>query len=154
MLEKDFTEVNQVIKHMDQKDVDKISPNFLKMIENNMDNSYDFIYDESKKVYEQNLSKNARIIISIIYIKYLATEEEKKFYYGKLLEDKKLDEVQFSSENMFKQNFKKTDKDNINTSYDSKVNDIQEANLVEKNEKWYKKIYNKLCSLFNNFIKR
>lgn len=152
MLEKDFTEVNQVIKHMEKNDIDKISPNFLKMIENNMDNSYDFIYDENKKVYEQNLSKNARIIISIIYIKYLATEEEKNFYYGKLLEDKKLDEKQFSNENMFKKDVKEK-YTNKNTSYDSNIKDNQELSLVEKNEKWYKKVYDKLKNLFKKFLK-
>ena len=152
MLEKDFTEVNQVIKHMEPEDVKKISPNFLKMITDNMDENYDFKYNDTKKVYEQNLSKNARIIISIIYIKYLATEEEKKFYYGRLLEDKKLDEEQFSSKNMFKNNKydrSKAKAGEISEYVDSDFENVQNLNIIKKEEKWYMKFYTNLKNLFN-----
>ena len=152
MLEKDFTEVNQVIKHMEPEDVKKISPNFLKMITDNLDENYDFKYNDTKKVYEQNLSKNARIIISIIYIKYLATEEEKKFYYGRLLEDKKLDEEQFSSKNMFKNNKydrSKAKAGEISEYVDSDFENVQNLNIIKKEEKWYMKFYTNLKNLFN-----
>ena len=146
MLEKDFTEVNQVIKYMNKNDVDKISPNFLKLIRDNMDTSYIFNYDESKNVYQQDLSKNARIIISIMYIKYLATEQEKIKYYEKMVDDKKKDEGNRLKENIFKKEIDKELFDDIlNAESNSQDKNL---NVMVCETKWYHKIINKIKNFF------
>ena len=146
MLEKDFTEVYHVINHMEDEDVKKISSNFIEMIQDNMDKSYDFVYDENKKVNEQNLSENSRVIISIMYLKYLACEDEKTRYYEKILEDKKKQEVKFYNKNIFHAEKSKLEKEIYDVmNYD---NSNLEISKIEIN--WYEKIFKNI----KNFLKK
>lgn len=77
MYEKAFREVYEIIENMDLKDSKLISPNFLKKLYNSIDWTYDFKYDNKKSFFEQNLSKDAKLILSIIYMRYFSSNEEK-----------------------------------------------------------------------------
>ncbi len=73
-----FQEVNEILNQLPLKTARKIPVSFLEMVEKNADTSYEFHYDPSKSMMEQDVSDEAKVILSILYIKCFADEEEKK----------------------------------------------------------------------------
>lgn len=66
------------LKHIDYTMYEKIPAKFLKGIIENMDQDYDFYYDENKKIYEQNLLEETKNLMGYIYYNYWANEQEKE----------------------------------------------------------------------------
>ena len=97
-----------------------------------------------KKVYEQNLSEDARLLIDIMYIKYLASEEERNYYFTKLLEDKKLDEQQFLNKNIFDKKIE----DDFEIQKKDEKNDV-DLSIIDSNITWYDKLLDKIKNFFN-----
>ena len=75
---KAFQEVNEILNQLPLKTARKIPVSFLKMVEENADPTHEFHYDPSKSLEEQNVSDEAKVILSILYIKCFADENEKK----------------------------------------------------------------------------
>lgn len=75
---KAYREVYEILKYIPKEDLEKIPKDFLETIESNMDKSYDYRIDETKSFEEQELLKETKAIISIIYQDYWATPERKK----------------------------------------------------------------------------
>lgn len=73
-----FTEVEQVLLVLDESLKEKIPDEVKKMISENSDKSYVFKFDNSKPIYEQNITKEAKAILATIYREYLCADEEKK----------------------------------------------------------------------------
>ena len=73
-----FQEVNEILNQLPLKTARKIPVSFLKMVEENADPSYEFHYDPSKSMMEQDVSDEAKVILAILYIKCFADEDEKK----------------------------------------------------------------------------
>ena len=77
MYEKALREVNEVLENVDEKYTKQISSEFINMMIKNMDLSYDFKYDITKPLEEQNLSEEAKTILSIIYLRYFCDKDER-----------------------------------------------------------------------------
>ncbi len=65
------------LKNIDNELVQKIPNELLEEIIKNMDADYYFHYDNTKKIYEQNMLEETKNIIGYIYYNYWANEEEK-----------------------------------------------------------------------------
>ena len=79
-INKSFTEVLDVINHMEEKLYVKIPKEFIKLITENRDKNYEITIDYSRGINESNLLKETRVILSLIYIspkeaKYLASSK-------------------------------------------------------------------------------
>ena len=81
MYGKALREVYEVIDNMSLEDTNLISPAFLKKLYEAVDWDYDFQYDNSKSFEEQNLSKDSKAILGIIYMRYFASTKEKAELY-------------------------------------------------------------------------
>lgn len=85
-------ELNTLLKYIPNLKKEKISKKFLKFLEEHEDKTYKFEIDLSKKLSEQNVMKETRILFIAIYRDFFASEEEKKEIDRKLIEnDKKYD---------------------------------------------------------------
>jgi hypothetical protein len=137
-------EVNEVLENMDEKYTKLISPDFMKMMIENIDWSYDFKYDTNKKLDEQLISDEAKTILSIIYLRYFTTKEERE-KLTKILRQNDIEEENFKREKYnVDKIFEKEKNKNINKQ------EIKTTSLVKVPEKWYQKIFNKIKSFFKH----
>lgn len=75
---KAYREVYEILKYIPKENLEKIPKDFLEVIENNMDKTYAYKIDETKSFEEQEILKETKAIISIIYQDYWATDDRKK----------------------------------------------------------------------------
>ncbi|HJJ04590.1 MAG TPA: hypothetical protein OIM45_01705 [Clostridiaceae bacterium] len=137
-------EVNEVLENMDEKYTKLISPDFMKMMIENIDWSYDFKYDTNKKLDEQLISDEAKTILSIIYLRYFTTKEERE-KLTKILRQNDIEKENFKREKYnVDKIFEKEKNKNINKQ------EIKTTSLVKVPEKWYQKIFNKIKSFFKH----
>ena len=135
-------QISSIFKHMSKELIDKIPAEIINKYKSISDNSkYEWIYDESKMLTNQDLHNGTRQLLYKLIIKYMLDENEKKDaneYRRKFqiqLENEK--RAKYNPDNIFKNNEKKLDVK------------AEEVALVEYNEyKWYKKIIMKIKNLF------
>lgn len=77
-MSKEYNEVIEILNHVDKDDLNKIPREMYDMFKANIDGDYTFKYDVKKTLQEQNVSKECRTIIAILYRDYWATEEERQ----------------------------------------------------------------------------
>ena len=100
--------------------------------------NYKVNIDYTKTINEQELLRETRVILSLIYRDYLCTDEQRKEI---ILNDKKeLNEKYEINFEEIKNKRKKT--------YDT--TEIEDKQLVKIEEKWYKRIFNKILSIFKS----
>ena len=112
-----FTEVYDIIMHFEKDMYSKIPPKFLNLVKQNRDMNYKVNIDYNKNLNEQNLLQKTKIILSLIYIDFLCSPEQRNELIEKdkielELEEKLLRE-KYNPDNIFKK--KKTnivEKDN------------------------------------------
>lgn len=77
---KAYVEVYELIKRLTKEEYAKIPTDFIEYIKSNMDRTYIFNIDESKKILEQNYSVEAKALIVEMYERFFASEEEKNYW--------------------------------------------------------------------------
>ncbi len=75
---KAYREVYEILKYIPKENFEKIPKDFLEVIENNMDKTYYYKIDETKSFEEQEILKETKAIISIIYQDYWATDDRQQ----------------------------------------------------------------------------
>lgn len=76
---KRLVEVDEILKHLSQRDYNKIPEDIREAIEKNKDKEYKWKYDDAKKLKEQDVPDDTIAILSYINMEYLLNEEQKKF---------------------------------------------------------------------------
>ncbi len=133
-----YVEVLEILKYIPTKDYNKIPKAEIKLFEKNANKDYNFSYNLSKTLDEQNVSKIAKGIIAILFRDYWATESQrekiiiKQNYDRQKIEEEK--RIKYNLDNIFENNNKST------------IINIPEKNkktaLIEiKDMKWYRKIW-------------
>ena len=134
-----------VLNTLDSNSLNKIPNNIINFIKENMDDKYDFKIDYSKNLSYQNLSNTTLGIISIIYSKYLCSEEEKKKWetYDNfvLIKNEELKNKKFPKDNLFNKNIKQ---DDFKNNFNNTNNDI-----IELKSNFFTKIINKIKKFFH-----
>lgn len=139
-----FTEVLEILKSISKEDYDKIPSEEISVFENNKNKNYSFKYNPNKTLKEQNVSKETKFIIAILFRDYWASPEQK----AKIIRKERQDEFLLESkkENKFDPNliFKKTS---------SKIQENREKIQQDKGIVVYKKslwenIKGKLSKIF------
>lgn len=137
-LTKRFTEVYEILKLLPTKEYEKIPKNVVDYIRENKNNDYVWKFNDSKKLYEQNLSKDTIAILSYINMEYLVNQKQKEF----LKELYKFNDTKNNNEKSFNISsdiqFKKRNYDNDN----NKIIEYDKPNII-------KRFLNKLKSIFN-----
>lgn len=143
-----LSEVDVIIEASDISEKERIPLKFREFIKSKKDKEYIFELDSKKKLYEQDIMKETKIIFSLIYRSYLCTEEERRFLNQKDIEEKERKEKElrekYNPDNLFKQN---------------KVEELKEENeqvaLIDyRNMKWYKKVVVRIKNWFKILRKK
>lgn len=83
-----YKEVYEILKNVDQDDLNKIPKSFIKMIEKRMNKDYNFFIDENIDfVEEQELMLETKTILAYIYLNYWATDDQRETIKAKFKKD-------------------------------------------------------------------
>lgn len=143
-----FTEINEVIKLLEEDENIKIPNNFKKVIEHNMNKDYVVVIDD---IDNYDFLKDTKKLMSLIYTDYLATEEERQVILAKeeaLEREKELEKRKEYSTDLFEKRKKYKTKEFLkNDNIDEKVENLD---LVEYKES----IFRKILSFIKKILKR
>lgn len=148
-INKSFTEVLDVINHMEEKLYVKIPKEFIKLITENRDKNYEITIDYSRGINESNLLKETRVILSLIYRNYICSEEEREKLF---LEDKEVQKRHKEELNkIYAVNFKRKVQ---NKEKDEKhLENIKKQMVKYKKESLLQKGLNMILNLIKNKTK-
>ena len=138
-------EVIEILSYIPKEDYDKIPKEIIKVLENDKDEDYNFKYNPNKTLDEQNVSKQAKTIIAILFRDYWSSEHQRKIIkeyendlYKKIENEKK---KKYNSNKIFE------------TERQTKIKNIDRASnnveLVEYKESIFKKFIDKLKKIFH-----
>ena len=129
--EKCLVEVDEILMHLREEELIKIPYEIRKSIKEQKDKQYNWDYDESKELNEQNINRRTIAILSYLNMEYLVNTNQKF-----LLEElHKIKEKNREKENLKKYNPDNIFKENID------LKDKDEVALIEVKEKWYKRLF-------------
>lgn len=145
-----LTEVIDILKYMDKSYVEKIPKKFMQYMEENKSKTYIPNIDHTKSFEEAVLKEETKNILATIYLNYWCNPEEKEEYKRTLEENEKkyYQEMQekYNPDNLFKNEIKNEKK--IETQKNNTVNNIQNTEMIEYKESFFKKIFNRIRELF------
>lgn len=137
-----YKEVLVIINNLIQEDYEKIPRKYIEFLEANCNEEYEFEYDKSKKIEEQNLLDDTKYILFELFAKFGATDKQKakinsfKNRYNNIKESQKREKYNVD---VFSANRKNNNENNIQNGSEKKLE------MVEyKNQKWYQKLISKL----------
>ena len=142
-----FSEVYDIIEHMEEKIKEKIPKRFINFIKENMDLNYKIKVDYSESLGNQNLLHETKVLLSLIYRDYICDEKNKERLMQ--LDDEEIKRQEGILREKYKIDFDKIKEQRETKVYNSKEEKMEEKSLVMiKEEKWYKKIIKKILELF------
>ena len=141
---KAYSEVLEVLKYIPKEDYDKIPSKMLQLMQAKCDENSKFTYNVALPFEKQNLSKDAKLILAMIFRNCWITQEQKVELAIKekefLAEKEKEKREKYSMDKIF--NSEKQEE----SSY---IKEVQEDNSLDvQKEKWYIKIFNKIINIF------
>lgn len=140
-----YVDISVIISMMPTEMKSKISNSFINFIENNKSNNYISNINPNIPLKEQNIRKETKEMLGIIYRDYLCNEEERiNLLHEEKRELTKLEAEKreiYNPDNIFKKN---------NLKENNKENDIKnEVAIVEYKQSIIKKIITKIKKLFH-----
>lgn len=142
---KAYAEVLEIIKYLPQNEYKKIPTSKIEFYENNKDKEYKFNFDPAKPLEEQNISKEANVVIVTLFRDYFASDNQKEKLKRILIDNEKKYneelELKYSS-NMF---VKKEMKNQLKADT---INNSQSDSLIKYKGSIFKKFFNFLMSIF------
>lgn len=132
-----FCEIYDILQHLDIALYNKIPSSVIKFIDDNRNKDYKVNIDYSKNINEQQLKRDTRIMLSIIYKDYLCSNEERE----KLI---KSDKIKLQQQNEQAYGY-----ENIFNNRRKKIDCVDEVALVEYKESKFKKVINIIKKFFH-----
>lgn len=149
-MSKSYKEVYKLLSFLGEEYINKIPEGLYKIIVDNMDDEYDpQVLTKDNLIDEKNISKEAIGLMAIINLDYFVTDKEEKEELKKFYKENETKyNKKYSADNIFK-NAANENKEEKEDKEDSITKDIEDkAIAIVEEEKWYKKILNKLINLF------
>lgn len=97
---KAYTELYEILKNISENDLNKIPNEILNMLEEKRDKEYEFKLQENIEFENQELLRETKILLAILYRDYWATKEEKE----KIMQKWKSDIIKSEEEKKIKYN--------------------------------------------------
>ena len=142
---KSLTEVYEVIKRFSEYEYNKIPKETIDVIVQNKDNEYNWKYDDSKSLLEQNLSREAIAILSYINLEYLLSGEKRNLMEEIYkMNERKLEQKKselYKTDELFKNR-------NIVENEEAQIKE-NNVSLIEVKENIFTKFIKRIKSLFN-----
>lgn len=134
---KAFKEVYIILNKSSRDEYNKIPKTFVNFIEENMDKEYTPQIDFNEN-FEETVLEETLLLLALIYRDYLISKEEREILIKN--EETQLKELEdsYSVENLFKKRTQEKEENSI---------DMEQQLLVIKEEKWYKRILNKILNI-------
>ncbi len=139
-----YVEVLEVLKHMDEKYVEKIPTKLIKFFEDNSSIRYKFILD--RPIEEKEFKKETLDLLAMINLNYWCEDEEHK---KELLNQYYRNEIKIQEELLEKYNY-----DNLFKAKKEKIqhNEVlrnEQTLITKQNELFIRKIINKIKRIFS-----
>lgn len=140
-----YREVFEILKYVPKADYDKIPSEKIELYKTMQDKNYNFKYDPSKTLDEQNVSRRAKAIIGLLFRDYWATETQRQ----KILSKQKYERQKIEE--------KKKEKYNTNELFKNKrtIKTIEEQDIKKESmvmilpkENFFKKFIKKIKNIF------
>ena len=138
-----LAEVDMILNYADEESINKIPKSLLKFIEENKSN-YTPKIDPNKNLNEQDLLYETKVILSVLYRDYWASEDERK----QLLKSEKQELIKIENRKQEKYNYNNLFKKNKN----ERKEDLQEIKSLVVRENLLKKILNKIKRIFKSGV--
>ena len=135
-----FSEVYDIICHMDEDLRNKIPKRFIEIIKENRNLNYNVNIDYNQNINKWNIIYDTKVMLSVIYRDFLV--DDKKRYELKK-NDRLSIEEKYNTENLFKNN--KDDKEKV---YKEQIKD-EKSLVVVKKERFYHKVINFIRKIFH-----
>ena len=144
---KALAEIDDIIKYADNKSKEKISKEFIEFVKENKDKNYKTKIDPQKKIEDQDILYETKVILASMYRDFWATEEERNVLDRKMSLDAAIKQEEFektvkSAEEIFKKDDSKISIENIS----------KQVNLMPQNKS--KNIFTKVLDLIKKFFHR
>lgn len=140
-----FTEVYDVINHMEIEMQEKIPQKFINLIKENRDLDYKLNINYKEDIKKQ-LLRESKVILSLIYRDFLCSKEKKEKLLQLDLEEIRKEE-KFLREK-YEIDFEKRKKEKIEKNIEKTKEQDEKLPIKVEKEKWYKKIFEILKKLF------
>ena len=139
-----YKEVLVILNNLKKEDYDKTPKEYIEFLEENCNKDYDFFYDTSKPIEQQELLDDTKYILFGFFEKFGATELQKQkikafknSYYQKMEEEKK---AKYNTD-VFK--------DISNNMQEKELFNINEVSIVEYKDSLFRRILNKIKEIFH-----
>ena len=142
-----FTEVYDVINHMEIEMQEKIPPKFINLIKENRDLDYKLNINYKEDIKKQ-LLKESKVILSLIYRDFLCSKEKKEKLLQLDLEEIRREEKILSEK--YEIDFEKRKKEKIEKNIEKVKEQDEKLPIKVEKEKWYKKI----VEIFKKLLKK
>lgn len=129
-----LSELDVLLDYIDSEEWVKIPDDIIFYIKDNKNKEYNWEYDKTKSLEEQNLNKDTFSLLTFIIYKYVASEEEKKeinLLVNEITEELK---QKYDLDNIFN---KKNEQHVINSQPNSSTNETALMIIDEKNETFF-----------------
>lgn len=130
-----LVELNEILGHLEKEYLDKIPQDVRNGITEKMDKHYNWKYDESKELEEQNIDKKTIAMLSYLNMEYLLDDEQRKL----------MEEIHKVNEMKAKEKMRAKANNSLNRIKEEKTEkvELEDENvaLVKiTHPKWYEKI--------------
>ena len=135
-----ISEVLDILKNTNEKDVNKISPEFMSFLKDNASKEYISKFDYTNSIESLELSEKAIGILSVINSKFWCTPEQKEDF----------DIILNNNENKYQSELReKYNPDNLFKNKVSQIETVENSvDMVEYKESIFKRFINKIKSIF------
>ena len=144
---KRLVEVDVILNHLSESDYNKIPEDVLQLIKDNMDKEYTWVFDESKPLKEQNVSRDTIAFLSYINMEYLLNDKQKE-YMQKLHEINEQEKRKEEYSNDVKYDYSELFKRNNKTEDLGQITEKEQTSLVVYEEGFFTKMINKIKRFF------
>lgn len=144
-----LSELDVLLNYIDSEDWLKIPDDIIFYIKENKNEEYNWEYDETKSLENQNLSKDTFSLLTFIMYKYIASEDEKKEITSLVNEITEELNKKYDVDNIFK----KTSGENKNISSSEGITICNETALIKIDEN-NKSFFSIIISFIKKFLKK
>lgn len=145
---KRISEVLDIIAHSEKEITEKIPSKFIELLYKNKVDEYVVNINYEDKNWTDKLANDTKGLLALIYRDYIADNDERQSLIilereEELRRIQKMNE-EYNPKNLFKKNQKPTNE----ALEEEAIQEVQNALMVIKEEKWYERIVNRIKEFF------
>ena len=138
-----YTQILEILKYLSGNELEKIPKEKLELYSKNKETDYEFQFDISRSINEQNISRKAKAIYVSLYKKYIANENEramiKRVLENNYIVNENRKKELYNSDNIFKNKETKNNNQQLE----------QNVSIVPYKVSMFLKIINRIKKFFN-----